>query len=107
MEFDKKYIAQILQNARKKKGLKQAQLAEIVGISEKHLSKIETGKNYPALDNFLKMIDVLDLSMKDFGLKGENGLSEQKVYLQKIINTSSEKQLDIYVDMINALQKYF
>ncbi len=107
MEFDKKYIAQILQNARKKKGLKQAQLAEIIGISEKHLSKIETGKNYPALDNFLKMIDVLDLSMKDFGIKNKNELSEQKVYLQKIINTSSEKQLDIYVDMINTLQKYF
>lgn len=106
MELDKKYIAQILQNARKKKGLKQAQLAEMIGISEKHLSKIETGKNYPALDNFLKMVEILELSMKDFGLKNENKVSEQKVYLQKIINTSSEKQLSIYIDMINALQKY-
>lgn len=106
MELDKKYIAQILQNARKKKGLKQAQLAEMIGISEKHLSKIETGKNYPALDNFLKMVEILDLSMKDFGLKNENKVSEQKIYLQKIINTSSEKQLGIYIDMINALQKH-
>lgn len=106
MELDKKYIAQILQNARKKKGLKQAQLAEMIGISEKHLSKIETGKNYPALDNFLKMVEILELSMKDFGLKNENKVSEQKVYLQKIINTSSEKQLGIYIDIINALQKY-
>lgn len=106
MELDKKYIAQILQNARKKKGLKQAQLAEMIGISEKHLSKIETGKNYPALDNFFKMVEILELSMKDFGLKNENKVSEQKVYLQKIINTSSEKQLGIYIDMINALQKY-
>ena len=106
MELDKKYIAQILQNARKKKGLKQAQLAEMIGISEKHFSKIETGKNYPELDNFLKMVEILELSMKDFGLKNENKVSEQKVYLQKIINTSSEKQLGIYIDMINALQKY-
>lgn len=79
----------------------------MIGISEKHLSKIETGKNYPALDNFLKMVEILELSMKDFGLKNENKVSEQKVYLQKIINTSSEKQLNIYIDMINALQKYF
>lgn len=106
MELDKKYIAQILQNARKKKGLKQAQLAEMIGISEKHLSKIETGKNYPALDNFLKMVEILELSMKDFGLKNENKVSEQKVYLQKIINTSSEKQLTIYCDMIDAIQKH-
>lgn len=63
-----KYIAQVIQNARKQKGLKQSQLAEMVGISEKHLSKIETGKNYPALDNFLKMVEILNLSLKDFGL---------------------------------------
>ena len=103
----KEQLGSRIRELRLKNNLKQSELAEMVNIATKHQSCIETGKNYPALDNFLKMIDVLDLSMKDFGLKGENGLSEQKVYLQKIINTSSEKQLDIYVDMINALQKYF
>ena len=52
------------------------------------------------------MVEILELSMKDFGLKNENKVSEQKVYLQKIINTSSEKQLTIYCDMIDAIQKY-
>ena len=106
MVFDKKYIAQIIQNARKKQGLKQSQLAERIGISEKHLSKIETGKNYPALDNFLKIVEILNISMKDFGINDSDKISEQKMYLQKIINTSTEKQLKIYIDMINALQKY-
>lgn len=107
-EFDKKYIAQIIQNARKKQGLKQSQLAEKIGISEKHLSKIETGKNYPALDNFLKMVEVLKLSLKDFGLDDYcSEISTKKQYLQKIINISSEKQLDVYVDMIDTLQKHF
>ncbi len=103
---DKKYIAQVIQNARKQKGLKQSQLAEMVGISEKHLSKIETGKNYPALDNFLKMVEILNLSLKDFGLNITDEISLKKQYLQKIINTSSEKQLTIYCDMIGAIQKY-
>jgi len=107
MEFEKKYIAQIIQNARKEKGLKQSQLAEKIGISEKHLSKIETGRNYPALDNFLRIIEVLDLSLKDFGLKGNGRISEQKEFLQRIINTSSEKQLNVYADVINTLQKHF
>lgn len=107
MDFDKKYIAKILKNGRKKKGLKQSQLAEIIGISEKHLSKIETGKNYPALDNFLKLIKILDLSFNDFGLKDEDdNTSAQKLHLQRIINTSTEHQLSIYVDIINTLQKY-
>ena len=52
MNIDKKVIAQIIQDSRRKAGLKQSELAEKIGISEKHLSKIETGKNYPALDTF-------------------------------------------------------
>ncbi len=107
MDFDKKYIAQILQNARKRKHLKQSELAEIIGISEKHLSKIETGKNYPSLDNFLKIIEVLGLSLKDFGLKETNICSENKEQLLKIINTSTEAQLSLYIDMVNMLQKHF
>ncbi|MBQ6515567.1 helix-turn-helix transcriptional regulator [bacterium] len=106
MEFDKKYIAQVIQNARKQKGLKQSQLAEMVGISEKHLSKIETGNNYPALDNFLKIVTVLNLSLKDFGLNDDIQQSPQKIHLQKLINTSTEKQLDIYSNVIDVLKKY-
>lgn len=107
MDFDKKYIARILKNARKEQGLKQSQLAEKIGISEKHLSKIETGKNYPALDNFFKMADVLNLTLKDFGIKNNGKISENKELLHKIINSSSEKELNIYADMISAIKKHF
>lgn len=106
MRYDKEYIAKVIQNARKRKGLKQAQLAEKVGISEKHLSKIETGKNYPALDNFFKMVETLNLSLNDFGFDSPENASIQKLQLQKIINTSSEKQIAIYADMIDTLQKH-
>ena len=106
MDFNKEYVAKIIQTARKKQKLKQSELAEKVGISEKHLSKIETGKNYPALDNFFKIIDVLNLSLKDFGLRDESNISEQKLHLHKIINTSTEKQLDLYSDMIQTLQTH-
>jgi len=106
IDVSKEYIAKILQNARKKQGLKQSQLAEMVGISEKHLSKIETGKNYPALDNFLKMVEILQLTFKDFGLQCDDTTSQKKNNLQKIINTSSDKQLDMYFDMISMINKY-
>lgn len=104
---DKEYIANIIQKARKQKGLKQSELAEKIGISEKHLSKIETGKNYPALDNFLKIIEVLGLSLKDFGVDSTDATSINKIKLQKLINTASEKQIDIYLDVLENLQKHF
>ena len=106
MDFSKEYIAKILKNARKAKNLKQSELAERIGISEKHLSKIETGKNYPAMDNFLRLIEVLDLSLSDFRLKEFNKISTTKILLQKIINTSSEQELEIYLEIITTLKKH-
>lgn len=106
MELDKKYIAQIIQDSRRKIGLTQAQLAEKIDISEKHLSKIETGKNYPALDTFLKILSVLNLTLGDFGLQNTSDSCPNKLFLQKIINNSSEKQLDACADVISALLKH-
>lgn len=103
---DKEYIGKVIKQARKNKNLKQSQLAEMVGMSEKHLSKIESGKNYLVLDNFLKIAEILDLSMADFGISSSIELSEKQQYLQKIINTASDKQLDIFVDVVSVLQKY-
>lgn len=106
MELDKKYIAQVIQDARRKAGLKQSELAEKINISEKHLSKIETGKNYPALDTFLKIIDVLNLSLGDFGFNPIASDQPNKLLLQKIINSSNEKQLDFYADIISTIKKH-
>ncbi len=106
MELDKKYIAQIIQNARRKAGLKQSELAEKIGISEKHLSKIETGRNYPALDTFLKILNVLNLSLGDFGMQTTSESYPNKLFLQKVINNSSKEQLDACADVISALLKH-
>lgn len=107
MELNKKHIANIIQTKRREIGLKQSELAEKIGISEKHLSKIETGKNFPALDTFLKILDALNLTLRDFGCYTISKDSSNRILLQKIINNSSEKQINIYTDIIISLQKHF
>lgn len=106
MDYTKEYVAGIIKNARKEQGLRQSELAEKAGISEKHLSKIETGKNYPALDNFFKIAEILKLSFKDFGIAESGIISERKNELQKIIHTSSEKELKLYLEIINTIRRY-
>ena len=68
MFSDKAFIGKTIQTLRKKSNIKQSALAELVGISEKHLSKIETVKNLPSLSNFLKIAQVLKFSLDDFGI---------------------------------------
>ena len=106
MVLDKKHIAKIIQNARREKNLTQLELSEKIGISEKHMSKIETGKSYPALDTFLKILDALNLTLGDFGLQNTPDSYPNKMYLQKIINTSSEKQLNACAEVLTALLKH-
>lgn len=97
---DKKFIAEKIKKARKKVNLKQSELAEKIGISEKHLSKIETGKNFPALDNFLKLVEVLNLNLNDFGINISSSISKEKEQLVKIILSSSAEETKAYLDII-------
>lgn len=106
MDLDKKFIAQIIQDSRRKAKLTQAELSEKIGISEKHLSKIETGRYYPALDTFIKILDTLNLTLTDFKLQHICESYPKKEQLQKIIENSSEKQIDTYTDVISALMKH-
>ena len=106
MDLDKKYIAKVIQNARREARMTQSELAEKIGISEKHMSKIETGKSYPALDTFLKILDTLQLTLGDFGIQNSNENSQNKIFLKRIIDNSSEKQLNACADLINVLLRH-
>ena len=103
---DKLYVGRVIRQKRKDLGLKQSELAEMVGISEKHLSKIETGKNYPALDNFFKMTEILKL--KDFVSEGIDmaDISSNKNKLKMIVNIATEQQVNMYLDMIEVINHH-
>lgn len=105
---DKLYVGRVIRQKRKDLGLKQSELAEMVGISEKHLSKIETGKNYPALDNFFKMTEILKLSLKDFVSEGIDmaDISSNKNKLKMSVNIATEQQVNMYLDMIEVINHH-
>ena len=106
MNLDKTQIAKVIQNARREAGYTQLSLAEKIGISEKHMSKIETGKSIPALETFLNILDTLNLTLGDFGFNNTSNNHPNKILLQKIINTSSQRQLDACTEVITTLLKY-
>ena len=52
-----------LKRLRKEKKLTQKELAEQIGISQKSYSHWETGKNEPSLENLIKLVDLLEVSI--------------------------------------------
>jgi transcriptional regulator with XRE-family HTH domain len=49
---------------RKKKGLSQIELAEILGVSRTHMSRIETAACAVSLDVVFEICDALDVSLE-------------------------------------------
>lgn len=58
----KKNIGEKIKLYRKKRGLSQDKLAELVNIEMKSLSRIESGHNYPQCENLIAICAALEIS---------------------------------------------
>lgn len=52
-----------IQNLRKKKGLSQESLAEIIGVSRQAVAKWEAGNTYPEVDKLIKLSNLFGVSI--------------------------------------------
>lgn len=62
----KKKIGNNVRRLRRLKGLKQSELAELVGVEDKTISRIEVGGNYPSMDLLVRMAEALDSELTEF-----------------------------------------
>lgn len=56
------FFGERLKQARIRKGLSQQQLADMIGVSKVSISEYENGNRIPLLENFIQLIDILELS---------------------------------------------
>ncbi|MCM1329693.1 MAG: helix-turn-helix domain-containing protein [Ruminococcus sp.] len=87
-----RFIAQL----RKEKGLTQRQLAETLFISDKTVSKWETGKGMPEVSLMMPLCEALGISVNEL-LSGErlSGENYRERAEENIVNLISEKQDNI------------
>ena len=93
-----------LKTLRKEKGLTQEQLAEMLGVSNRSVSRWETGANLPDIDIIIILSEYYDVDIRDI-LDGENRtaehhaaersnekmLAEEKEVIVKAVEYGSEK----------------
>lgn len=96
-----------IQELRKAKGLTQAGLAEILDMHEKHISRIESGKYLPNVENLFKMLAVLDVDILKIAKEDDEIIPKNPVKskILKIINNASKKELNFYLGLIEQAQK--
>lgn len=105
VETDKAFIASKIREARKKIGMKQGVLAKEIGISANHITRIEQGIYVPSLETFLKMAQVLQLDLKEFGIEISDKKTSARDELIKIIDAADDKEQEIYLSSLKMISE--
>lgn len=105
--MQKTAIGNRIRELRKSKGYTQAQLAEYVGIHEKHISRLESGKYFPSFESMIKIFKVLDYDLNSILCKTECVVKDNPVKkkILKIINNASERELKFFLGILNQSAK--
>ncbi len=69
MEINAREIGQRIRALRMERGLTQQELADLIGISQNSISKIEPGLRVPSIDTFLVLAELFDVSI-DYIVRG-------------------------------------
>jgi len=106
--MNKAILGQRIREQRELQNLKQEKFAEMVGISNVHLSEIERGKKTPSMEAFIRIVNALD-TPADYLLR-----YEVKTMKHVIFNEITEKmkdlppeQIDFITDLFNISLKNF
>lgn len=103
-EMDKVF-GSILKDYRLKNSLTQAEIAEKLGISEKYVSRIETGTGGISKETLAKYMNILGISpntmYKEFI---NNPQIKTEIEVSEKINGLSEDKLNVILGMIELLK---
>ena len=102
---DKVFIAKKIKFARKNVKMTQEELAEKIGISAKQLSRIEMATYIPSLPTFLKIVNELNLDLKEFGINETREVSDIRKEALKFIYQASDSELEFYLKCLKTISE--
>lgn len=103
--MNKILLGKRLRELRKRKGINQEKLAELVNVDPATISNIENGKNYPSMINLENILTVLEISFAEaFDFEHKNTSKNLIKQINQLMETNPDKLEDFY-KIIVALTK--
>ncbi len=97
-----------IRKMRKARGLTQEKLAELIGIDNKHLSRIEIGKHMPTYSVLKKLAKTLDFDIYNIEEMKVEDKTSDKIFLKslKILHSAkSDEEKKYYLEALQFAQK--
>ncbi len=94
-----------IKEIRKQRGFSQEKLSEKIGIDAKHLSRIEVGGSFPALNTLAKLAEALNVELKDFFefVHKPDSPKELKETLNNLMRETTVENMRIAVKVLRAI----
>lgn len=89
----KKLFGERLKELRVKKGLTQEELAELINVGDRNLSKIERGKSFVKAETIAKIVVALNIKPKD--LFDFNLFNDDEISKETLINAINDNKVNI------------
>lgn len=105
--ISKDLIGKKIQIARNDLNITQEELAEKVGLTPNYLSKVERGLNMLSADNFLQIVEILGLTLSDFGIYAPANKKNDAEKIMNLISAYDNKSLHILYPIIETILKSF
>ena len=101
----KELLGKRLRELRKRKGINQEKLAELIDVDPTTISNIENGKNYPSMINLENLLNVLDCSfIEAFDFEHKNTDADLLTQINQKLKDNPDKIEDFY-KIVVALTK--
>lgn len=97
-------IGSLIRMSRKEKGMTQTEIAEAIGVSSQHYSRIERGEYTPGLQTFLKLIDVLDLDISKLKMSGNNRVSSTMYEILDLLGKFNNTQQKAVLTFLKTME---
>ena len=102
--MDLNQISNLIKNKRKEKGLTQEELAQKIHVTEKAISRWETGRGTPDISLLVPLSEVLEVSVSEI-LKGKEDKKEDRNILEIVeyIDNAKKKKNKYVIPIATAL----
>ena len=111
-----KYLADNIKYLRKKLGLSQEKLAELLGLNRGNIASYEKGSAEPRIENLLKMMEVFKVEVSDLVEKDLAGLEkldqeissikENKLYSENLVKWEKGRLLKRLINRDERIQQF-
>lgn len=100
----KQYFGARIKEIRESRGLNQEQLAELVNMESRHISRIETGKSFTTLENISKIAIALGVSIDSlFSFQHKVERENLKEEIKKYLNHADKNKLELVLKLLKAV----